>query len=211
MIHAVAMTRLDLMSSRPYLKQGVLLFAVAALLGFAMDDPGAVVPLTVVYAVLTASYPFAIGDKNDLDTLYAVIPVPRSAQLAGRYLFAVVLFLVAAGIGTVLAFVIALTQGQPLPTGPDVAMLVAVCFAFYALMVGLQYPMYVGLGYLKARLVANVPFMALLVAVLLFASRLEDVTLPSPAVAAPVLVAAGALVLLGSAAVAARLPRRDAR
>lgn len=211
MTHAVAMTRLDLMSSRPYLKHGVLLLVLAALLGSAMDDPGTVLLLTVVYAVLTASYPFAIGDKNDLDTLYAVLPVTRAAQLAGRYLFALVLFLVAAGVGTGLVFVIALAGDKPLPTGPDVAVLVAASFAFYALMIGLQYPMYVWLGYLRARLLANVPFMVLLVAVLAFSARLEDVTLPSPTVAAPALVAAGALVLVGSAAVSARLPRRDAR
>lgn len=208
MTRAWTMTRLDLLSTRPYAKQGLMLLAVAAALGFAMGDPSAVVPMTMMYAVLVASYPFAIADKNDLDTLYATLPVPRVAMLVGRYLYALVLFVVAAGAGALIALAVAAVEGR-LPTGGEAGLILAVGFALYALMVALQYPVYLVLGYMRARLVAVVPFMLLLVAVLIIAPRIDGPVGPPPALAAPLLVAGGLVLLVASGLVAARLPRRD--
>lgn len=211
MSNAVAMARLDLLSSRPYLRQGLLLVVAAGLLGLTMDDPTIVLPMIAVYAVLTASYPFAIGERNDLDTLYAVVPVQRSAQVAGRYLYALALFLIALAAGTVLLVATTLVKGAAFPSVSEAAVLVAACFALFAVMVGLQYPIFVRFGYLRARLAAAVPVMVLMAAGMALSSRFADLTLPPAWTAVPLLVGGGLLLLVASAAVAVRLPRSTAR
>lgn len=207
----VAMARVDLLSSRPYLRQGLLLIVAAGFLGLTMNDPVIVVPMMAVYAVLISAYPFAIADKNDLDTLYAVVPVRRSAQIAGRYLYALVLFLLAGAAGLVLLVATALVRGAELPSLSEGGILVAVCFAGYAVMVGLQYPVYVVFGYMRARLFAMLPFAMLMAAGMAFQSRFADLTPPPAWTALPILVGGGLLVLAASAWVAERLPRREAR
>ncbi len=211
MTAVVAMTRLDLLSSRPYLKQGLLLIVAATMLGLTMEDPVIVVPMMVVYAVLMSSYPFAIADKNDLDTLYAVVPVRRSAQIAARYVYALVLFLMAVAAGAVLLVAITLVRGASFPSASEGGVLLAGCFALFAVMVGLQYPIYVAFGYMRARLAAMLPFAMLMAAGMAFQSRFADLTPPPAWTALPILVGGGLVVLVASALVAERLPRREAR
>jgi len=202
MTSALTATRLDLLCVRPYGRQMLFLLALAAGLGFAMEDPGAVVPMAVVYAVLMASYPFAVADRYDLETLYAVLPLSRSALVLGRYLFAVTLFLGTVVVAAGLVLAVAEVRGD-LPTPSDLALLGAASFAVYALMVGVQYPMYTALGYMKARLVANLPFLVLFAGILFAAPRLDTERLPSPAVVVPLLLAVGTVALVVSWAVSA--------
>lgn len=211
MSDVVAMTRLDLLSSRPYVKQGLMLVAAAGVVALVMDDATIVLPMIAMYAILMSSYPFAIGDKNDLDTLYAVVPVRRSAQLVGRYLYALVLFGFALAAGVVLLVAATLLKGAELPDASEAAILASVCFALFAVMVALQYPIYIVLGYMRARLAGMLPFLLLVVVGMGFQSRFEGLTPPPVWTAVPILVGGGVLALAVSVLVAARLPCRDAR
>lgn len=199
-----SVVRLDLLSVRPYAKQFALLLAVAAVLGITMDDATAVLPMSVVYAVLVASYPFAIADKNDLDTLYAVLPLRRSTLLVGRYLYSLVVFTAAAVIAGAAALGISVARDQ-VPTPADAALLLAVSFLVFGAMIAVQYPLYVRLGYMRSRLVANLPFLALLVGVLAFGRWVEPASLPSAATLVPMTVGATTALLGASLAVAWRL------
>jgi hypothetical protein len=202
-----SVVRLDLLSVRPYAKQMTLLLAVAAVLGITMDDPAAVLPMSVVYAVLAASYPFAIADKNDLDTLYAVLPLRRSALVVGRYLYSLVVFTAATVAGGAVAMGIAVATDR-VPTPTDAALLLAVSFLVFGGMVAVQYPLYLRLGYMRSRLVANLPFMALLAGVLALGRWIEPASLPPAGVIVSILVGTTTALLGVSLAVAWRLDAR---
>lgn len=208
MTRALTATRLDLLCVRPYGRQMLLLLTFAAGLGFLMEDPSIVVSMSAVFTVLVASYPWVVAEANDLETLYAVLPLRRSALVLGRYLFSVTLFLGATVVATGLALAAAGVRGD-LPTPSDLALLGAASFAVYALMVGVQYPMYMALGYAKARLVATLPFLVLVAGIVLALPHLDVERLPSPAVAIPLLLAVGTVALTVSWGVSIRIRPRE--
>jgi hypothetical protein len=184
--------RLDLRVVLPYSKQMLIVLAIAPVFGFVMHDPRSVIPASVVYTSMLVSYPFSIGDKHDLATLYGVLPLARSRIVLGRYAFALAAFPVVALVGLVTTVAIAPVLGATV-TGTELAVLVVVSLGLFALLVSLQFPLYFWLGYTKARLVATIPFFVLFAAIVLLAPLLEG-TLAPPAGA----VAAGGL--LGSVA-----------
>lgn len=208
MTRALAVTRLDLLCVRPYGRQMLLLLTFAAGLGFAMEDPSIVVSMSAVFTVLVASYPWVVAEANDLETLYAVLPLRRSALVLGRYLFSAALFLGATVVATGLALAVAGVRGD-LPTPSDLALLGAASFAVYALLVGVQYPMYMALGYLKARLVATLPFLVLVAGIVFALPHVDTERLPSPAVVVPLLLAVGTMALVVSWGVSVRVRPRE--
>ncbi len=204
---SIAMVRLDWHTVRPYGRQIWLLLAVAAVCAFALDQPLFAVTTGTLFAAMAASYPFAIAEKNHLDTLYGTLPLPRRSFVAGRYLFAVTGFVLTTWAMCAVAAVIAALRGERLGGG-DLALMLAVCTALFATVVATQFPLYVRLGYARAKLVAYVPFFLLLIPVVLVGQL--DISWPHIAPTAAVAAAAAyAIVALGvSGLVAGRQARR---
>ena len=199
--------RLDLRVVTPYRKQALMMLAIAPLLGFVMRDATTILPISVVYTAMLVSYPFSIGDRYDLTTLYGVLPVDRSRIVLGRYVFALALFPVLAGVGLLLTIVAAPILDATI-TGTDLAMLVAVSLVLFCVVVALQFPIYFWLGYTKARLVAMLPFVALAVVIVALAPMLEGATPPSAGVVAAGCVLGSAALLTASVLLSRRLDAR---
>jgi hypothetical protein len=70
--------------------------------------------------------------------------------------------------------------------------------------------MYMALGYAKARLVATLPFLVLVAGIVLALPHVDTERLPSPAVAIPLLLALGTVILAVSWGVAVRVRPREA-
>ena len=60
-----------------------------------------------------AAYPFLVADKAGLETLYAVLPVPRRAVLHGHYAWALACFAATAAVGTAMALLLARARSVP--------------------------------------------------------------------------------------------------
>lgn len=201
------MVRLDLHSVAPYRRQLLLFIAIAVVMGISVESPSRVLPMVTVYAVLIASYPFAVADKDDLDTLYGVLPLTRRVVLLGHYAVAVSIFLAAALTGTVLALLFSRLREISV-AGIELAVLLTVSWGVFTAIVSIQFPLFVRLGYSRARLLAIMPFAALLAAGIVVAPRLHSGGKPGP-VWFGLVLAAGALALVVSFVVAARIdPRR---
>ena len=161
-----AIVRLDLLTVRPYRKQLLVLVAGGLAIPISRPDPAVALPSAAVDAALAAAYPFAIGDKADLSTLLGALPVRRDTVVVGRYVFATLTFLGAAAIATVAMFAVAAARSLPVEPATT-AVLLATSFAVFALTVGIQFPMYFAMGYTRARMLAYLPFVAIvLIAVL---------------------------------------------
>lgn len=210
-----AAVRLDARTVSPYWRQLLPLVGAAGILAVVSREPVVVVVAGAVFGSVAASYPFAVGDKHDLDTLRAVLPVSRGVLVAGRYLYALALYLVIAVLTTTLAALGASMQNGAVDVSAgDLGSAVAVGFGVYALLAGTQLPVYYALGYTRGRMVAFVPLVLGSSAVGMGVSMLGD-GLPDLDLwlarwsdrLAPLAVAAGVLLLAASAVVSWRLDR----
>lgn len=209
--------RLDLRSIAPYGRtQVVVMVLVVPLFAWLTGEPATALVIAAVFATFLTSYPFAIADKFDLDTLYGMLPTSRRALVAGRFLLALGLYVAAAALGAVMSVGIALARDQAIATG-DAALVLAISFAIFAVVVALQHPFFWAMGYTRARAVSYVPLLALAFGGALLPLLGVDPTgapLGSPASAggvAALLVLGGALALVASAAVSIRLDARRVR
>lgn len=207
MSDTLKIAQLDLRVVMPYRLQALIVLAIAPVLAFVTHDPRSVLPASVVYTSMLVGYPFAIGDKYDLPTLYGVLPIDRSRVVTGRYAFAFGIYVATAVVGLALTFAMAAALGVSV-TGTEVALLVTASLVLFVLVVALQFPLYFWLGYTKARVLGIVPFVVLFAAIVALAPSLKTAAMPpaGPLVAGGVV---GAAVLLAASVVLSR--RLDAR
>lgn len=207
MSDTLKIAQLDLRVVMPYRLQALIVLAIAPVLAFVTHDPRSVLPASVVYTSMLVGYPFAIGDKYDLPTLYGVLPIDRSRVVTGRYAFAFGIYVATAVVGLALTFAMAAALGVSI-TGTEVALLVTASLVLFVLVVALQFPLYFWLGYTKARVLGIVPFVVLFAAIVALAPSLKTAAMPpaGPLVAGGVV---GAAALLTASVVLSR--RLDAR
>ncbi|HSZ43816.1 MAG TPA: ABC-2 transporter permease [Streptosporangiaceae bacterium] len=199
------MAMLNLRTVAPYRYQGFLVFALGVLL-FA-GKPTVLVPALVFFFTSQfASYPFNVADKAGLDTLYAVLPLPRRSMLYGHYAWAIALFVATASVSTVLAVLLARAQTVPF-SGRTVMTVLALSWALFAVNVAIQLPLLIRFGYTRVSVLGT----ALPLAVVLGTVYKLHLTVPSTQVWLPVLWIAGAVALMASAAIATTADRRRMR
>jgi hypothetical protein len=199
------MAMLNLRTVAPYRYQGFLVFALGVLL-FA-GKPTVLVPALVFFFTSQfASYPFNVADKAGLDTLYAVLPLPRRSMLYGHYAWAIALFVATASVSTVLAVLLARAQTVPF-SGRTVMTVLALSWALFAVNVAIQLPLLIRFGYTRVSVLGT----ALPLAVVLGTVYKLHLTVPSTQVWLPVLWIAGAVALMASAAIAVTADRRRMR
>jgi len=202
-----AAVNLDLITVKPYGKQLAFLLVGGAAVAVALRQPGAALPMAAVYATLFASYPFAVGDKADLAMLAGMLPVARRTIVLARYVFAVIACILGQVVGLACCAVIALASGTTIDPA-STATLVGVSFALFAITAGIQLPLYLALGYARARLLGMVPFFAVFVLVGAVSSQLpDDASTPTWLVGAGAF-AVGIATLAASCAVSVRIYER---
>ena len=165
-MNAVArMVVLDLRTVAPYRNQALILAAVVIAV-LAGNKP--VVLLPAIVLLLTsqlAAYPFVVGDKAGLQTLYAVLPLPRRAVLLGHYAWALSTFVVSAAVGTALTLILARTQSARFDGGTFAAVL-TLSWAVFVVNVAVQFPLFIRFGYSRiGLLVTYLPLALVMIAV----------------------------------------------
>jgi hypothetical protein len=136
---------LDWRTIVPY-RRGILLIAILVM-AVTASSPDGIVPAVVLLAgSVTASFQFMIADKEDLDTLYASLPVTRRSLVYGHYALALVTFVVYAGAGTLEAVISARVQDVPFGGGKLGAVL-AGSWLLFVLNVAIKLPLFVRFGY----------------------------------------------------------------
>ncbi|MCL2135623.1 MAG: ABC-2 transporter permease [Candidatus Bathyarchaeota archaeon] len=166
--------QLDFMTVKPYFTVKTLLIISMVIL-FQTIMTGSVfsgIGVGALLGTLFMGYPFVFAEKNNLDTLYATLSVKRKAVVAGRYLFALLLnggtilfAFVLASVGLYFAGavgfsynIIGVSQIEPW------IMLAALFIGIQAI----QLPIYFKVGYVKAKFLSIVPFVALIAGYFMF-------------------------------------------
>jgi len=200
------MALLDLRTVAPYRRQGLVLLGLVVLL-FANKSAVALVPaLVLLVTSQIAAYPFLVADKAGLETLYAVLPLPRRSVLYGHYAWATASFLGTAAVATALAVVLARVEAVPFGEHTLVTVL-AVSWALFAVNVAIQFPLFIRFGYSRISVVGTtVPLAVVTLAVV----RLH-LTMTSIETWVPLLWPAGVAALVISATVAMTADHRRVR
>jgi ABC-2 family transporter protein len=201
MTAVVRVAVLHLRTVAPYRTQGLLVSGLLVLV--LARNPDSVIPaLAVLLAPLIAVQPFVVADKAGLETLYAVLPVPRRAVLLGHYTWALASFLATLTASTALAVLLAQTQDAPLSARTLVTML-TVSWLLFAVNIAIQFPLLIRFGYTRISVLATTMPLAL---IMLAIYRLH-LTITSIQSWQPLLWPTGAAALAASAALAAHAPK----
>ena len=161
---------LDFMTVKPYFTvKNQLLFAAIAL--FMVIVSGSIESTAVVGAMFGAifmGYPFAVGEKSNMDALYATLALDRKTVVAGRYLFtltlnfcAVFITLAISSVGLMIGSILFESSGYG-NSAPEVLMVFAIVVSFFIIMQSIMLPLYFKYGYAKTKFLTIIPFTALI-------------------------------------------------
>lgn len=175
MNRTLSFVRLDYLTIKPYLtlRSIVLILVVLAFISFGTGDSSLLIGMLMMYGTIYASYPFAVGDKNGIDTLYATLPLKKSDIVAGRYIFTLYLN-VFTGVMSFATSAIIMTFLKKGFDWKETLITILICFFIYSVLEAIQLPIYFKLGYAKAKFFAYLPFAmfpAAIIAVSAFAGK----------------------------------------
>jgi hypothetical protein len=149
-----AFVRLDMMTIKPYMswKNCLLLMAAGALLAYG-GSPTVTISMLMAVAAIYATYPFAVGEKSNMDVLYATLSIGRQTVVLGRYVFALSLTICTGAFVFVLSVLVAGIKGEAVfDSGALEALFVAfMMFVVCGIVQAIQLPVFFKWGYTKAR------------------------------------------------------------
>ncbi|MCL2082366.1 MAG: ABC-2 transporter permease [Oscillospiraceae bacterium] len=164
-----AFVGLDFITVKPYFKKRNL-FLFAAVVVFMSIMSGSIASgamIGTMFGTIFMGYPFALGEKGNLDALYTTISLDKKTVVTGRYLFTLTLNLctiIAAfaisAIGVTIGVLISDSPVYGEITIEALWVLGAVAAAFFV-MQSLMFPAYFKLGYTRAKIFTIVTFIAL--------------------------------------------------
>jgi hypothetical protein len=200
------MVVLDLRTAAPNRWQALLLFAVCAVV-LVGNRPVVIVPaLVLLLTSQFAAYPFVVGDKAGLETLYAVLPLPRGAVLRGHYAWAVACFVVTAGVGSAMALLLGWVKSEPIG-GRELLTTLTLAWAIFVVNLAIQFPLFIRFGFSRISLMSTFLPLALVV-VALTRLHLRLVSFATLQNWLPLFWVAGVAAIAGSLVVAGTADRR---
>jgi len=176
--------RLDLMTLKSYVKPHMLvLFAgIAIFMGFSVENSMSIAFGSMI-GFLFVSYPFALAERDNLNTLYATLPVSKVKMVIGRYLFAAVIVFIGMASGSVMSVFAMLVDKKPVDL-KVIVITAASFFVAFVLLLCIQFPLYYKLGYTKGRLVVFIPLMLISAVGLFVGNNIKDTAVWTKLIAA---------------------------
>lgn len=174
----LSFVRLDFITIKPYLtvKNLLLFFVVALILNINAESSASTISFLMVYAAIFISFPFAVGEKNGIDALYAVLSIKRRTVVLGRYLFALIIDVCAGLMAFVLSFLVMFVMQKGFNT-QEVLITMLVTLLICSLIQAIQLPIFFKLGYTKAKFITYLPFLGLFLVFLVLAWLIKAVDL----------------------------------
>ncbi len=155
--------RLDFYTVKPYRQALYRLLGLGFILGFVINRSVSILSsMLMMGLVIMMSYPFSIGDKYGMDTLYGTLPITRRDVVTGRYLFVICLELIGAGLVLLGGWLI----NQFIATDilfPELMLTISTLTAVASIMAAFQFPAFFRLGYARAKAYSYVPFVLVFV------------------------------------------------
>lgn len=188
--------RLDFSLVRPYTWNMVfpMLFPVI----FSLMNTSLVygVSFTMCFIGMTASYTFEVSEKNGMERLYAILPIPRKHMVIGRYLYTCTLGLTALLVTLIVHPIVFRLVLDTDVTVEDIITAALTGIIIFTVYTALLLPSYYKFGTVKGRLFMFVPLAGYIAVVLLSSDiELESVPVISSILANPTLFTAAVLLI----------------
>ncbi|MCL2030665.1 MAG: ABC-2 transporter permease [Oscillospiraceae bacterium] len=158
----ISFVRLDFVTVKPYFTvKNMLIYTLIALFSALGSGRLSGISIGMMLGTLFISYPFAAGEKSNMDALYVTLSLNRKTVVLGRYLFilllnaSIILFvLVTSSAGLLVARI----AGGGENGGGGAPGMTAFLAVLFIIIQSLQLPVFFKLSYTKAKFVALAPF-----------------------------------------------------
>ena len=171
--------RLDFALLRPYWKTLCFVILMPVIYTGVARSLSAGISFEMCMLGITASYPFAISEKNGMERLYGVLPVSRRHLVFGKYLLICATGLLALGISLVTHTVVLKALGETVHAW-EIAVSTVLGFFVYTFYVVFQLPGYYKFGAVGGKMFQFIPVTGYLLTLVL----LPRVDLNSPVLGA---------------------------
>ncbi|MCL2214809.1 MAG: ABC-2 transporter permease [Treponema sp.] len=154
--------QLDFLTIKPYFTlKNVSIYAVIVLiLSMFSGNIASGMGVGMMLGTMYISYPFAVGEKSNMDALYAVLSISRKTAVLARYLYSLI-----TNCFTIIFFYIISAAGLlvSMMTGNEVDLRISAATVFIlavlmAVVEAFQLPAFFKHGYSKAKFISVVPF-----------------------------------------------------
>lgn len=156
---------LDFNLIKPYKISILFLLGLGIAMGFGFKSTSTLASYFMMSLMLIMSYPFSVGDKNGLDTLYGTLSLSRRTIVIGRYLFVLILEVTFAALALFCSWILSIVISAEFILINELFTLSLLSGAF-SLIVAIQYPIYFKYGYNKAKIIALIPLFIVFLAVI---------------------------------------------
>lgn len=199
MSNVLKAAKLDFSLVRPYWWNTafVMLFPVV----FSVMNTSLVygVSFTMCFIGMTASYTFSISEKNGMERLYGILPIPKKDMVLGRYLYTCAMGLLALLVSLVIHSIVLYKWASIEVTAEDVIAATLTGIVMFTFYTAFMLPGYYKFGAIKGRFVMLIP-VAVYLAILWLTSNINikfDTIFDNPVIfsAAVVLGCVTALVI----------------
>ena len=171
--------QLDIITTKPYLTVKYLL--ICALMIFfivtVFRDITVGISVGMVLGIMCISYPFAVGEKSNMDVLYVTLSVNRKIVVLGRYIFTFLLyaFFVLFSLLVASSASLFVTQNANFVSGVgEVFGTVFLLTTLFSIISAVQLPIFFKFGYSRAKFISLIPFFAILIGYPAWTSVLKD-------------------------------------
>jgi len=160
------------------------MFGIAYILGIFL----AVISKTPIYgalvvmiisAPLTGQY-FSIYEKNNLETMYGVLPLRKFEVVIGRYLFALCIVVINGIIAAILAYIISFLTNRGM-SGLESLTYLSGGFFYVCLMFAVIFPLYFKFPFSKVYVFSNLPFYLIFIITFAFTRKTNVLKQTGPA------------------------------
>ena len=148
--------KMDFFGIRPYMTWKPIAFFILFSMGFTyfMDLSFFPMVFAMTMSLMIMTYPFVTGEDSGTERLYRMIGMEDEDTVRGRYLYTVVVFIVAIFVGLVIMNGVNLAKNGELLVGESLAS-GGLYLAMYILFMDINLPIFFAVGHKKAKGIAG--------------------------------------------------------
>ena len=158
--------KLDFSLVKPYVK--TICFTMVLPVVFTVINRSLLtgISFAMCFIAMTTGYTFSVTEKNSMERLYGILPIRKSDMVIGRYIFIIIMGLIALIFSLVAHPVILTILGETISIFDYISAAVIGIFLF-ALYTVFQLPGYYRFGSIKGRVFMYIPVAGFLITLLL--------------------------------------------
>ncbi len=180
-------TRLDFSLVKPYVK--VIGFTMLLPIAFAAINRSILtgVSFAMCFIAMTTGYTFSVTEKNSMERLYGILPVKKSEMVMGRYLFVVVLGVIALVVSLITQPIVLRALGETVEPFDIISAAIGGLFCLHFTRY-FKFPGYYKFGSIKGRVFMYIPVAGFLVTLFLLPKLPADNPIINAIASSPVLL-----------------------